>query len=866
MFCIMKMRKIFVLLVFVIFLAQCSSNNKKEGVGDVPAGDIGPAYFAVNGVGLFVLQRGEVKNIFPTRKRFNYLVAGDAGSAYANISGIIYRLKGTTITKLPLSYSPAPIAVDNKGHLWRIDQYNNLQKTKDATRWETMARVPAVASRYRLAFDSTNTLHVWVGNSLYRWAENEWKQEPSHVTSEFFLSSDLVQGKDKMLYSVSEKAVYQKSKENWGLLLEKGEGKLTFGRRVAALINTNEIQFFGGYSKKLIPTAIAKSANHIKNATLDNQDRLWVVTDAGTTVLQKDGEVLQHWAYGSLDGIAGSVSHLLVLGKGPDLLPSLDEQLTGKVFGSVLGLDSEKPLANVDIQLCPPGAPHRLRADDTKKPCAGYEKIWETKTNSQGIFSFDDVVAGEYKVALRPAGTKKWMVNDRLQNFCCNQLIESRSANTGRLTVSKGIMTQDLDFSSSVNAANIEDRLSTGASAAYFAVDGVGLFMLRHKKIKNIFPTDKQFQSIIYRDENSAYVNTDSVMYKVKGGKVTRIQKIYASSPVAVGKRGHLWRIDEYDTLKRIESATKSKDMAKISKTGPVRGLAFDDTDTLHAWVGNYLYLWKNRRWRKESADLGTDTTRRGQLIQGKDKALYLLSQKGVFRKAKETWQRVRKSGKGKIIFGGQRAALVDVNEIQFFGASSQHLTPSSIEEDATQIRTATFDNQDRLWVVTDMGTTVLQRDGTVLQSWSYGMLNGIAGSASHIFVSGKDLPELPDSTTQMKGRVFGVVANSDGKKTLSNAEIKLCPFVLGFGEEKNIKDPCLGRMHVWKTKTNEQGEFAFDDVLAGKYYVTIRPESAENRSGNIPLQSFCCNQLIDSRLVDMGTLLVVERFVHQKK
>jgi hypothetical protein len=83
------------------------------------------------------------------------------------------------------------------------------------------------------------------------------------------------------------------------------------------------------------------------------------------------------------------------------------------------------------------------------------------------------------------------------------------------------------------------------------------------------------------------------------------------------------------------------------------------------------------------------------------------------------------------------------------------------------------------------------------------------------VFGDGPDLPETEEKET---GSIIGVV--EAGRDSVPNADVELCTESVGgvfYGDS-----PCEGQPGEMLATTNDDGEFIFEDVPAGRYDVVI--------------------------------------------
>lgn len=133
---------------------------------------------------------------------------------------------------------------------------------------------------------------------------------------------------------------------------------------------------------------------------IDARRRIWVAAREGLFVIDEAGQVVEYPA-GSFAALAGRVSHMAVLGRGPDL-PAAGELATASLTGQFM-LD-KTPLAKARLEICP-----TVRLLGEGSPCSAAKLRIEATTDAQGRFRVEDVPRGDYGFAVEVDGTWRWI-------------------------------------------------------------------------------------------------------------------------------------------------------------------------------------------------------------------------------------------------------------------------------------------------------------------------------------------------------------------------------------------------------------------------------------------------------------------------
>jgi hypothetical protein len=132
---------------------------------------------------------------------------------------------------------------------------------------------------------------------------------------------------------------------------------------------------------------------------IDGRRRIWVAAREGLSVIDEGGRVVEYPA-GSFPSLAGRVSHMVVLGRGPDL-PSAPELSKASLIGRIEL--AKAPLANAKREACPTV---QLLADGS--PCSVAKLRFTGTTDARGNFRLDEVPIGDYSFAVEIDGVWRW--------------------------------------------------------------------------------------------------------------------------------------------------------------------------------------------------------------------------------------------------------------------------------------------------------------------------------------------------------------------------------------------------------------------------------------------------------------------------
>jgi hypothetical protein len=133
---------------------------------------------------------------------------------------------------------------------------------------------------------------------------------------------------------------------------------------------------------------------------VDSQQRLWVASREGLSVLEPSGAVLEYPA-GSFAELAGHVADMVVVGQGPARLPERPKLARVHLRGQVLA--GAEPLAEATIEACP-----SVRLQIEGSPCSAAATRLQATTDAEGRFMLRDAALGDYGFAVEIAGQWRW--------------------------------------------------------------------------------------------------------------------------------------------------------------------------------------------------------------------------------------------------------------------------------------------------------------------------------------------------------------------------------------------------------------------------------------------------------------------------
>ncbi|MBC8073546.1 MAG: carboxypeptidase regulatory-like domain-containing protein, partial [Deltaproteobacteria bacterium] len=254
-----------------------------------------------------------------------------------------------------------------------------------------------------IAVDGDDRPWVSTGDAIFHDDGSGWKAAAMPGGPRFL--DDAVRGPDGAVYVTEMGAVFRGSK---GAVARYKVPKTAYG-------SLGEIAFsdagIGAIRNDLEGAAVFLPADasaryrgpkdfaigSITALAVDDRQRVWIAGEGGSAIVGPEG-LRTVWRSGSMEPIAGQVSQMIVLGKGPEL-PAAGAVKVSRISGRIV--DGEKGLAKISVELCE--SPSMIYS---RTPCTGAPTHLRATTDADGRFSLDGVPLGAYGVAVKIG--RKW--------------------------------------------------------------------------------------------------------------------------------------------------------------------------------------------------------------------------------------------------------------------------------------------------------------------------------------------------------------------------------------------------------------------------------------------------------------------------
>lgn len=392
----------------------------------------GPAYFGVDGAGLYQLVDGKITQVIAYQYPFGAVVVDAKGVVYAAAIGGMWRIEpGKQPEKISKDAGLHLQAVElgPDGVVWGTD-------AREVRRWDGAWTVePAATFDGELLGDLTvdHEGRTWVvsTHALYRLDGASWTKIDGTFTGnkEPFFGA-IATAADGAVYVTAMPGTFVFRGGAWSEL-DLGDGFLRLDELVAG--PAGHIAASGGVGdlvtiapgdrvkqRDIEGTAKAHRADVL---AVDGQGRAWVTSDNGLVVLGADGELLQQWLPGTVEGVTGAITALAVVDDGP-ALPELRAAVTGHITGKILR--GGRAVEGAAIQLC--NSPLSMFQ---KLPCESASFTAEATTGADGTFLLQNVPVGTYGFAIKPDA--QWRI--LIGGSCCNELQAGQTYDVGSVSI-----------------------------------------------------------------------------------------------------------------------------------------------------------------------------------------------------------------------------------------------------------------------------------------------------------------------------------------------------------------------------------------------------------------------------------------------
>jgi len=392
--------------------------------------------------------------------------------------------------------------------------------------------------------------------------------------------------------------------------------------------------------------------------------------------------------------------------------------------------------------------------------------------------------------------------------------------------------------------------------AAYFGVDGAGLYQLVDGKITQVIAHQYPFSQVVVDAKGVVYASAIGGMWRIDNGKPEKISTDAGMNlaAMALGPDGVLWGTDRRE-VRRWDKAWTTEPSATFD--GELLGdLAVDLEGRVWVTSTHALYRLDGASWTKiDGTFAGNKEPFFGSIAVGADGAVYVTSLPGLFVFRDNAWTEIELGdGYGPHL---DELAMGPAGHVGGSGGVGDLVTiapgdaPKQRDLDAGPAKAhrgdlLAIDGQARAWITTDNGLVVFDGKGELLQQWLPGTVDGVTGAITAIAVV-DDGPALPGLRAAVTGHIAGKILRAG--KPVSGAVVQLCNSPLSMFQ----RVPCESASFTAEATTGADGGFLLQHVPVGTYGFAIKPDA----QWRILIGGSCCNELKAGETYDVGSVSV---------
>lgn len=264
----------------------------------------------------------------------------------------------------------------------------------------------------RFVTKPNGALWAVLGRSLARYEGGEWKpvDDRPPLPNEHVRFTDATVDRDGRLWLVHSRGLSVHDGKEWTSHTENliGPAGIAVDGSGAAWIAVNDgIRVFAGGAWRKALIGGMEPQIKPRDLAFDAKGRLWMATSWGLGVVENN--VAKFWRLANSDVPFDDMRTLVMAGKGPASLPSMQDKTPGGIKGKLEG-ENNTGVEDVRVEFCNVRLSRftTFRAGDT--PCSTQAPLtFTTRTAKDGTFSVDKVPPGDYSIVVeRQAG--KWVL------------------------------------------------------------------------------------------------------------------------------------------------------------------------------------------------------------------------------------------------------------------------------------------------------------------------------------------------------------------------------------------------------------------------------------------------------------------------
>ena len=296
---------------------------------------------------------------------------------------------------------PDTVGCGPNGEIWLV-HFSGVSAYRD-DKWEFFDKSDLVKDSETvledIAIAADGTVWVMSFNEISRLAPNgtDWTifAEGDGLDGKYFFDSLTLDENDTPYLTHSGGYVWFEG----GRWIEQ-ESEISFLGDIA--VSADQEVYLGTFSDGLLTvdgdsvstqtTADGLSRNNIDLIEVDQQNRIWIMTETGIDIF--DGSQWTQLRMDNSELAHNQLRHLVVIGDGPSI-PQTGQKPPGSITGQ-LADSSGNLLANSQVTLCISGL--LSYSEPTENPCMSSAESFSVETDSDGRFLFEEIPSAWYEL------------------------------------------------------------------------------------------------------------------------------------------------------------------------------------------------------------------------------------------------------------------------------------------------------------------------------------------------------------------------------------------------------------------------------------------------------------------------------------
>jgi hypothetical protein len=304
------------------------------------------------------------------------------------------------------------IACDANGGIW-VAHFQGVSYF-DGNGWTTFSADDVLGGEtlvYDVEISADGTVWVLTSGSIARYDGSEWTTytETDGLDGTYFFDALTVDAKGVVWAAHSDGLLYFEAGvwneiSSPSYLSPEGIVATADGGKWVGTFNDGIVIFNGATTTRVDRANDGLSSDAINALALDDSGRIWVGTGYGLNVWTGSEWIV--YDMDSSDLMNNAVESIAIVGGGPALPARIDKE-NGGLVGTVT--EGGLPIAETRVELCVEAIYSRFKG---ATPCEGQTLAFQTTTDSEGAFRFEDLPVGNYLIVVETSDSWAKMTSE----------------------------------------------------------------------------------------------------------------------------------------------------------------------------------------------------------------------------------------------------------------------------------------------------------------------------------------------------------------------------------------------------------------------------------------------------------------------